>query len=326
MWKLAIGTITIGSVIYGLMQYFGGRKCRCMTRLDGLVIVITGANSGIGKALAFELANRGAILILACRNVESGISVKEEIYQQVFNNKPYIYVKQLDLNSFESIIKFAESVNTEFKEIYGLVNNAGVFYHPHQITGDGYDITYQTNYLGPFILTHFLMKSLKRSDHGRIVNVVSDAHKLVNAYQLHAITKNQVEKRSNFAAYGASKLALVLFTREFSKKIASTNVIINAVDPGNVETPIFRHFPSLNNPWLFALQYPIRLIVVKRPGQGCQTALHALLTSNHSSGQYLVDCRPVLPSAVALNDRVSREFYDLTMQNLYGVFSTESDC
>lgn len=105
-----------------------------------------------------------------------------------------------------------------------------------------------------------------------------------------------------------------------------TNVIVNAANPGNVETNIFRNYPPLSNPWLFALQWPIRCLVVKSPKQGAQTLLHCLLTSNRSTGQYYSDCKLVLPSPIAANDKIAKEYYDLTLEILSNWFSTESDC
>lgn len=105
-----------------------------------------------------------------------------------------------------------------------------------------------------------------------------------------------------------------------------TNVIVNAVDPGSVETPIYRNFPQLSNPWLFALQWPIRKIVIKSPKQGAQTLLHALLTSNRSTGQYYRDCKLALPSPIGANDKIAQEYYELTLEILSNHFSTESEC
>lgn len=101
---------------------------------------------------------------------------------------------------------------------------------------------------------------------------------------------------------------------------------MTAVNPGNTETPIYRYFPQLNNPWLYALQWPIRVLVVKTPLQGAQTVLHALLTSNRSTGQYLSDCKPCLPSPIAYNDKIAKEYYDLTLELIDNKFSTESEC
>lgn len=324
MWKYVAGATVVGSVAYGLMRYYSGETCTCPTRLDGLVVIVTGANSGIGKALSLELALRGATVILACRDIKKGLDTKYFIHDKVPTAK--ICVKKLDLTSFASIIKFSEDIQTEFEEIYALVNNAGVFYHPQQLTSDGFEITLQTNYLGPFVLTHFLLKSLKMSDHARIVNISSEAHRMVNVYDLKAVTMCQSEFRSHFVAYGVSKLALILFTKELSKKLTNTNVIVNAVNPGNVETNIFRHFPPLNTPWLYALQWPIRLIIIKNPQQGAQTALHALLTSNRSTGQYYSDCKLALPSPIATNDKIAKEYYDTTLEILANIFSTHSSC
>ncbi|KAL3286052.1 hypothetical protein HHI36_000565 [Cryptolaemus montrouzieri] len=324
MWKYISGIVVAGGVTYGVMRYFAGGICRCTTRLDGLVIIVTGANSGIGKALSFELARRGATLILACRDTKKGLDVKCEILVEIPSAE--VYIKHLDLASFSSVYKFSQNISSEFREIYGLVNNAGIFYHPQTITENNFDITLQTNYLGPFVLTHYLLKLLKASDHARIVNVSSNAHRMVNYYDLQAVTTWQSEFRSHFIAYGVSKLGLILFTRELSKQLSNTNVIVNAVDPGNVNTNIFRYLPSLSNPWLYALQWPIRVLVVKSPQQGAQSALHALLTSNRSTGQYYSDCKLSLPSPIASNDKIAKEYYRITLDILADIFGTESDC
>ncbi|XP_030767707.1 retinol dehydrogenase 12-like [Sitophilus oryzae] len=268
----------------------------------------------------------GASLILACRNVKKGLDAKAEILQKVQNYNGQIFVKHLDLCSIPNIVKFTENIKSEFKEIFALVNCAGVFYHPQGLTEDGFEITLQTNYLGPFILTHHLLGLLQNSVHARIINVSSEAHRNVNIYDLKAITKCQTEFRSHFIAYGVSKLALILFTKELAKKLTNTNVLVNAVNPGNVETPIYRHFPPLSNPWFYAAQWPIRIVGVKSPKQGCQTLLHALLTSNRSTGQYYSDCKSCLPSPIAGNDKIAAEYYNLTLEVLADWLNTESEC
>ncbi|XP_050300312.1 retinol dehydrogenase 12-like [Anthonomus grandis grandis] len=325
IWKYIAGSVVLGSAAYSLIKYFAGGVCECPTRLDGLLVIITGANSGIGKALAIELAKRGANLILACRNVKSGLEAKVHILQEAQNSNIQIHVKFLDLCSIHSIKNFSENIQNQFREVYALVNCAGVFYLPHSLTEDGFEVTFQTNYLGPFILTHELIPLLKKQVHARIVNVSSEAHRKVNANDLRSVTLQQNQPVSPFVSYGVSKLALILFTKELAKKLNNTNIIVNAVNPGNVETAIYRHFPPLSNPWLFAIQKPIRTLVVKNPKQGCQSILHALLTSNPSTGQYYSDCKLTLASPLASCDQISREYYRVTCE-LIRWFPEESEC
>ncbi|KAK5647672.1 hypothetical protein RI129_002564 [Pyrocoelia pectoralis] len=309
MWKYLTGAVLTSSLLYVLKKYFAGGVCRCTRLLDRQVVIITGATSGIGKALAFLLAARGATIILACRDVTKATIVKTEIIEQY---PVLVFVKELDLNSFSSIVKFAHNINDEFKYVYALVNNAGVFYHPQQLTEDHFDVTFQTNYLGPFVLTHCLLKSLTRSPNSRIVNVVSEAHRILQIERLINITTSQTLFRPHITAYAASKLALVLFTRHLAEKLTSTKIFVNAVNPGNCETDIFRHFPALSNKWLFALQWIIRVIVVKRPSEGAQTVLHAILTEDPCTGQYLTDCKVEVPSKLAANDTIATQYYNLT--------------
>lgn len=127
----------------------------------------------------------------------------------------------MDLNSFDSIAEFSNNILEEFQEIYALVNNAGVFYYPHEQTEDGFDVTLQTNYLGPFVLTHYLLRGLKNSDHARIINVTSEAHRYVSEKHVKELLKDQKCPRNNFISYGVTKLALLLYTRELSKKLLS---------------------------------------------------------------------------------------------------------
>lgn len=101
---------------------------------------------------------------------------------------------------------------------------------------------------------------------------------------------------------------------------------MNSVNPGNVETNIFRHFPQLNNTWIFILQLPIRFFIIKSPYFGCQSIIHCLLTSNRSTGQYIEDCKQILPSADALDIHLAKDFYNLTLEVLDDKFITESFC
>ncbi|KAF5293260.1 hypothetical protein FQR65_LT11000 [Abscondita terminalis] len=316
MWKYiagGAGAIVVGTALYCVKKYFAGGVCRCTRRLDGLVIIITGATSGIGKALAYLLAERGAVLILASRNVEKANIIKDHL-QKLYQSQ--VYVKKLDLNSLDSISKFSNYVNDEFQKVYALINNAGVFYHPHQLTEDEFDITFQTNYLGPFVLTHCLLQSLKKSEQARIINVVSEAHRLIQFQDLVNVTNSQSFARPPIEAYAVSKLGLVLFTKKLAKEVSDKNILVNAVNPGNVETDLYRHFPFLNNALLFALLWFIRIIVVKRPLEGAQTVLHAVLTKDTSTGNYMTDCKIDLPCQIASDEQKSEEYYNLTLNLL----------
>lgn len=103
-------------------------------------------------------------------------------------------------------------------------------------------------------------------------------------------------------------------------------MIVNAVNPGNVETNIYRNYRPLSTWWLYALQWPIRLVIIKSPYQGAQTLLHSLLTSNRSTGQYLSECKSSLPSPIALTESLSKDYYNLTLEILDKKFITESEC
>lgn len=156
---------------------------------------------------------------MAVRDIKSGKKAQQDIITESAN--PNVHVRYLNLNSISSIIDFSDNILLEFDEIYALVNNAGVFYYPQELTEDGFDVTLQTNYLGPYVLTHCLLSALKNSEHSRVINVCSEAHRYANEYDLKVILHNQADPRNNFISYGATKLALLLFTKELARKLIS---------------------------------------------------------------------------------------------------------
>ncbi|KAG8228465.1 hypothetical protein J437_LFUL009330, partial [Ladona fulva] len=247
---------------------FAGGKCRCSSQLGGKVVIITGASSGIGKATALELGKRGAHVVLACRNLSEAEKVREWIVKCTGNE--FITCIHLDLNSFDSIRKFVEEFKqgnlfyiTGHQKLYALVNNAGSFY-----------------------LTNLLLDVLKDSAPSRIVNVASNSHRLVTKLELKDV--NFDNSYDYFKVYGQSKLCLVLFGEKLAEVLTGSDILVDTIDPGNVETRIYRNFPFLSNPVLFALQKPIRLFVVKTPWEGAQSIIHSVLrpAENSISGKY----------------------------------------
>ncbi|XP_071453971.1 retinol dehydrogenase 13-like [Hetaerina americana] len=309
MWTLiAVGCVA-SAVLYFTKRSFAGGVCRCTQHLDGKVVIVTGANSGIGKATALELAKRGAQIVLACRDLGEAEKTKDWISKATGND--CVSTIHLDLNSFKSIRQFVEEFKRGYTKLYALVNNAGVFYYPKTLTEDGYDVTFQTNYLGPFYLTNLLLEILVGSAPSRIVNIASDGHRL--ASELNFDDCNFDSSYDYFRVYGHSKLCLILFTKKLAKKLSGFDVTVDTVDPGNVETNIFRHFPYLSNPLLFAVQKPIRLLVIKTPEEGAQSVIHALLRptlNSEDTGNYICNCKEGIPSELACREDLMEELWE----------------
>lgn len=220
---------------------------------------------------------------MACRNLEK-IQVISKNLQKTTKNIN-IYPEYLNLQSFDSIVNFTKSIIDKKITVYALVNNAAIFYEKPSLTVDNIEITFQTNYLGPFLLTILLMPTLRNyNGPSRIINVSSEAHINIDVYpqpELHAIFDDTPLQRFN--AYSYSKFCLVIFSNRLQQLHSNTSISVHCVDPGNCETNIYRNFPLLSNYWLYLLQKPIRFFIVKTPIEGAQSILHCILKSSTPS-------------------------------------------
>ncbi|XP_016403140.1 retinol dehydrogenase 11-like, partial [Sinocyclocheilus rhinocerous] len=143
-------------------------------RLDGKTVIITGANTGIGKETAIDLAKRGARIIMACRDMEKTDAALKEVKDASGNQD--VVACRLDLADSKSIREFAENINKEEKQVNILINNAGVMVCPYGKTADGFEMQIGVNHMGHFLLTYLLLDLIKRSSPARIINVSSMAH------------------------------------------------------------------------------------------------------------------------------------------------------
>ena len=203
-------TLGVGTgVLFCCRFYLDFRRVRCNNKvlLTGKTCIITGANTGIGKAVALEFARRKARVILACRDVQKGNNAAVEIRRSIKDANVNVY--QLDLASFISIRKFVQQVKENENSLDILVNNAGLMYAPFMKTADGFELHFAVNHLGHFLLTNLLLDHMNKNS--RII-VVSSA--LYKKAQLDLINFNEKEIYDAYQAYGKSKLANILFVNE----------------------------------------------------------------------------------------------------------------
>jgi len=199
--------------------------------MTGKTCLITGGNSGIGKATALGLARMGATVVIVARSKEKGDAALAEIIAKSGN--PNIELMLADMSSLDSIRRLASDFKAGHQKLHLLINNAGVYLTRRIATVDGLESTFATNHLGPFLLTNLLLDLLKASAPSRIVNVTSDAH---NGAKLN-FEDLQGEKRfSGWQAYGQSKLSMILFTHELAKRLEGIRVTVNSAHPGVVRT------------------------------------------------------------------------------------------
>jgi NAD(P)-dependent dehydrogenase (short-subunit alcohol dehydrogenase family) len=207
------------------------------------VAVITGANTGLGYETALALAEHGAHVVLAVRNLDKG----KDAAARITANGPRgeVALQELDLTSLDSVRAAARQLRSDHERIDLLINNAGVMYTPKSTTKDGFELQFGTNHLGHFALTGLLMNSLLAAPGSRVVTVSSNGHR---AGRMNFADLQSARHYQKMAAYGRSKLANLMFTYELQRRLsaAGADTIALAAHPGTARTELTRHMSGLS--------------------------------------------------------------------------------
>jgi NAD(P)-dependent dehydrogenase (short-subunit alcohol dehydrogenase family) len=266
--------------------------------MSGKVCLVTGANSGLGKVTALELARMGAHVVMVCRDRIKGEAALAEIKQASAND--HIELMFCDLSSQADIRRFADEFKATHDRLDVLINNAGVYLRKRTMTVNKLEATFAINHLGYFLLTNLLVDLLKQSAPARIVNVASGAHASghINFDDL------QGEKSySGVKAYCHSKLANILFTRELARRLAGTQVTANCLHPGAVATGIFRSLPK-------PIEAIIKLVTMS-PEKGAQTTIYLASSPavEQVTGKYFVRSTEAQASPEAQDDEIAHHLW-----------------
>jgi len=199
------------------------------------VVIITGANKGIGKESAKEIAKLGAKVYMACRSLDSANQVRDEIVQETGNQN--IFVKHLDLASTDSMINFAEQFKKEESKLDVLINNAGLWTKTKKLTDINVEQTFAVNVLGHQLLTQLLLDELKNAAPSRIINTASHFAGGLDIDDINFDKRNYNET----LAYKQTKQANRMLTREWARRLEKDNVSVYSLTPGFIpDTELFR--------------------------------------------------------------------------------------
>lgn len=286
--------VYIGSAVAGVFglaclckEYMGGKRYAGNRNAEGKVIIVTGANTGIGKETAWELARRGAKVYMACRDMSRCEEARGEIVISTKNK--YVYCRPCDLASLQSIRDFVKLFKSEEKRLDVLINNAGVMRTPKgSKTKEGFELQLGVNHLGHFLLTNLLVDYLKSSAPSRIINVSSVAHR---KGKINRDDLNSDNKYDPGEAYSQSKLANILFNNELAEQLKDTGVTANTVHPGIVDTDIIRYMGFYSSWFAAIFVKPLAWPFIKAPRQGCQTVVYLALDPEVEkvTGKYFCD-------------------------------------
>jgi NAD(P)-dependent dehydrogenase (short-subunit alcohol dehydrogenase family) len=205
----------------------------------GRTAVITGANTGLGYETAAALADKGAHVVLAVRNLDKGKAAADLITRATPGAT--VALQELDLTSLESIRSAADELRSKHDQIDLLINNAGVMMTPKSTTKDGFELQFGTNHLGHFALTNLLLDRVLAVPGSRIVTVSSQGHRFARGIRFDDLQWERDYGRVR--AYGQAKLANLLFTYELQRRLQSTSTIAVAAHPGGSNTELARNLP-----------------------------------------------------------------------------------
>jgi len=199
------------------------------------VVIITGANKGIGKEAAKQIAKLGAKVYMACRSLDSANQVRDEIIKETGNQN--IFIKHLDLASVDSIINFAEQFKKEESKLDVLINNAGLWTKTKKLTDIKVEQTFAVNVLGHQLLNQLLLDELKNAAPSRIINTASHFAGGLDINDINFDKRNYNETH----AYKQTKQANRMLTREWAKRLENDNISVYSMTPGFIpDTELFR--------------------------------------------------------------------------------------
>ncbi len=199
--------------------------------LSGKVIVVTGANHGLGYEITRALAQKSATVVMACRNLEKAGAAAQALRQALPDAR--LDVRPLDLADLASVRAFAAAFNANYSALHVLINNAGVMLTPQGQTKDGFELQFGTNHLGHFVLTGLLLERLLATPGARVVSMSSGAHRLGSG-RLNFDNLNAEQRYDRWEAYAQSKLANLLFILHLNRKLADAkaSALAAAAHPG----------------------------------------------------------------------------------------------
>ncbi|XP_034076345.1 retinol dehydrogenase 14b [Gymnodraco acuticeps] len=277
--------------------------------MRGKTVIVTGANCGIGKALAGELLKLRARVIIACRDLRGAEEAAKDIRKQAGPEQGEVVIKHLDLASLTSVRRFCEEIKEEESKVDVLINNAGLYQCPYTKTEDDFEMQLGVNHLGHVLLTHLLLDLLKSSAPSRVVVVSS------KLYKYGHINFDDLNSENNYNkafCYSQSKLANLLFTLELARQLEGTGVTVNALTPGIVRTRLGRHvqIPFLAKP----LFYLASLIFFKSPLEGAQTPLYLACSPEVEgvSGKCFANCAEEELMPKATDEQAAKKLWDIS--------------
>lgn len=273
-----------------------------MDRLSGKVAIVTGANSGMGMATARALLDKGATVIMLCRNENRG---REALAKLTSDGNGRTYLILCDLGDYDSIRSFAAQVKERFDHLDILVNNAGFISLKREETKEGLEKQFGINHIGHFLLTTELLDLM--GEGSRIVNVASGAHK---TGKIHFDDINLSQGFNVIKAYSQSKLANVLFTRELARRVADRGITVNCCHPGAVATNIGIDRDTGFGKTITGMLKPF----FQTPEEGARTAI--FLATDESvkdiTGEYFYKCRPAKSSKRSKDPDLARKLYEFS--------------
>ena len=274
------------------------------------IVMITGANSGIGKQTARELNRMGAKVIMLCRNEDRAKKAMEEIIADTGNDDIEILIG--DLESQDSIRNAVSEFKKTHDKLHVLINNAGFLNFKEQYTAEGYEKTWAINHLGHFILTNLLLDVIRASSPARIINLSSHGHNFADENPLEDMMYEN-KKYKHIKAYGNSKLMNLYFTFELARRLEGTGITVNAIHPGPIRSSFGR---SKNNPWWYRIGYSMSAPFLKSVAKGAATSVH-LATSQEGaeiSGKYWAQCKERKPSELSYDVEMQQQLWEISEQ------------
>jgi len=273
--------------------------------LKDRIIMITGANSGIGKYTSIELAKMGAQIIMMCRNKERGEEALKEIKKESNSQKVDLFLA--DLSDQESLRTMVKKFKQQYDQLHVLINNAGAVIFERQTTEVGYEMTFAVNYLGHFLLTHLLLDYLIQSAPSRIINVSSMVHRYAK------LDLDNIHLKKNYKylkAYSNSKLALILFTYKLARKLEGKDLTVNALHPGVVRS----NLGMRDIKWYMKPFYYLGRLFMKSSHKGAETSVYLAGSPEvqDDSEKYFVKCEPKKSSKKSYNRKLQDKLWNLS--------------